>query len=478
MQSVQKGLARFRLEVWLIGAGIVSGVLYWKVATMQAANGTPVLYFLASFLLLFLIYAGTALFVSHREKKARSPSIWWILLFALLFRLILIPAGLRPDLSWDRALLEDLRGTQVNYEPFLLYDQDIWRYLWEGRVWAAGENPYLLAPGDPGLDQVVEWRAGEEDVWYEIRERVTFPELSTLYPPLTQLLFRMLDRVASPSVAAWKLVLILIEGLAVGLVALAARRLARPMALTLFLLCWNPLLVKSFAGSAHYDVLIVLTMAVAAYWFVSDRPLLGYLAIGLATLSKFVPLVVVTVLKPMRWRGLLLLAAVVALGYLPVVDTLSENFTSTGQTFVRYWRFNSGPYLLAETLIGTWGAYVAYIGLVGASILLLRLRVGEGIEDQLSSMLWILGLSIVLSPVVNPWYLTWLLPLAALTASTTWLAFSGIVFCAFFVMYDGIERSWILVIEYLALAGAMALEYSNRKEDQYAGDSIHDSAGP
>ena len=81
MQSVQKRLARFRPEVWLIGAGIVSAVLYWKVATMQAANGTPVLYFLASFLLLFLIYAGTALFVSYGEKKARSPSIsktlWW-----------------------------------------------------------------------------------------------------------------------------------------------------------------------------------------------------------------------------------------------------------------------------------------------------------------------------------------------------------------------------------------------------------------
>ena len=79
---------------------------------MQAANGTPVLYFLTSFLLLFLIDTGTALFVSQREKEAHSPSIWWILLFALLFRLILIPAGLRPDLPWDRALLEDLRGTQ------------------------------------------------------------------------------------------------------------------------------------------------------------------------------------------------------------------------------------------------------------------------------------------------------------------------------------------------------------------------------
>ena len=249
------------------------------------------------------------------------------------------------------------------------------------------------------------------------------------------------------------------------------------MGLTLLLFCWNPLLVKSFAGSAHFDVLIVLTMALAAYCIVSDRPLLGYAAIGLATLSKFVPLVVVTVLKPMRWRRLLLLAAVVALGYLPLVDTLTENFTSTGQTFVRYWRFNSGPYLLAETLIGTWGANVAYIGLVGASILLVRLRVSERIEDQLSSMLWILGLSIVLSPVVNPWYLTWLLPLAALTASTTWLAFSGIVFCAFFIMYDGLERPWILTIEYLALAGLMALEYANRREDKYAEDSIHDPAG-
>ena len=93
----------------------------------------------------------------HRTKAEEPPSCRPVggRGGAVLFRLTLLPAGLPHDTSWRAvpgALRADLRGVRVSYERFLLFDSDVWRYLWDGHVWAHGVNPYLHAPADPELD--------------------------------------------------------------------------------------------------------------------------------------------------------------------------------------------------------------------------------------------------------------------------------------------------------------------------------------
>ncbi|MDH3818941.1 MAG: DUF4919 domain-containing protein, partial [Myxococcales bacterium] len=62
--------------------------------------------------------------------------------------------------------------------PPLLSD-DLYRYLWEGRLWLEGFNPYRLSPDDPGLAQL------RDDLWVRINNK----PLATIYPPLSQLIF-------------------------------------------------------------------------------------------------------------------------------------------------------------------------------------------------------------------------------------------------------------------------------------------------
>jgi hypothetical protein len=445
-------------------AGLISEFIYLRLAVFDAVNGPTVFTFIGLFAGLFVLYFATGFL-------ARTlPGSWRVLcliaFFGLIFRFTLVPAGLRADLPAVDALKEDLQGHSVNYEPFLLYDQDVWRYLWEGHVWAEGGNPYGAPPDDASLDHL----AGEGlqgEVWGEIRERVTFADLPALYPPAALVAFGLSYSTFPGSVAGWKLWLILFEVLSGVFIILALRALHQPLAPGLLLFVWNPLLIKSFAGSAHFDALVVLFLSVLVYAVASRRPLLQYVSLGLATLSKLVPAVLLPLLGAPLLAGFLLYSTTVFSGYLPFLGSM-EHLLSTGFTFANHWRFNSGPYAFVETLAGPQLALVLYLGsLVLAAYFLRRFAPREGL-GRINALLWMLGLAIVLGPVVNPWYVTWLIPMACITRSRAWLGFSALVFFAFFIMLDGVERTWIVTLEYLIFGGIIWMDRPFRKESANA----------
>jgi len=78
------------------------------------------------------------------------------------------------------AFRADLSGRSVAYERFLIFDDDIWRYLWDGHVWAGGVNPYRFAPQDPAVDGL----SDGSGVWNDIRHSVNHASTPTIYPPL------------------------------------------------------------------------------------------------------------------------------------------------------------------------------------------------------------------------------------------------------------------------------------------------------
>ncbi len=452
----------------LIVAALLSACLYLGLIWFPALNGGWVLLFLAIFAALFGLYA-----LAYQSAKTLPDSkrlCWGIAAAALLFRLCLLPVGIRTDLPLTQALAEDLRGEAVTFQTFLLYDLDVWRYLWEGRVWASGFNPYRHAPQDAALDAAVPSSGPQAEVWEEIRQRVTYPELPAIYPPAAQMVFRLSHATFPASVVGWKFWTILFEALGVCFVALALRRLGRAVAPGLLLMAWNPLMVKSFAGSAHFESVLVAALALFAYLLVCGRNLTAYAALGVATLSKLVPGLIVVALPPLLSVGLLAFIGVLLLGCLPFLDAGLIQAWGTVSVFLRDWSFNAGPHRLLESLLGVQGAFVGYLTLLTGAIWYFRTGLQRQALEQaaadradpsrlaksrLEAALWILGLAIVLGPVVNPWYVTWLIPLASILRSRAWLAFSWIVFLAFLVLLDGEERIGVLAWEYAMLAWMM-----------------------
>jgi hypothetical protein len=83
------------------------------------------------------------------------------------------PLGLRAALS-----LAAVAGLALVLAPSVLSD-DLYRYLWDGRVLRAGFDPYAFAPSDPAL------AALRDEHWAHINH----PQIPTIYPPIAQGLF-------------------------------------------------------------------------------------------------------------------------------------------------------------------------------------------------------------------------------------------------------------------------------------------------
>jgi len=114
---------------------------------------------------------------------------------------------------------------------------DVYRYVWDGRVQAAGHHPYRFAPSDP-------MRAELRDA--TVYPKINHPEIPTIYPPLAEMLFALLAG-AKLGVTGFKVVLALLD---VGVV-FALLRLLRALSLPrdrVVLYAWNPLAVVEVAA--------------------------------------------------------------------------------------------------------------------------------------------------------------------------------------------------------------------------------------
>ena len=142
---------------------------------------------------------------------------------------------------------------------------DIYRYVWDGRVQAAGINPYLYRPADP-------------EVAF-LRDGTIYPNINraetavTIYPPMAQLIFRAVTRVAE-SVTLMKLAMVTFEGIAVvALLALLRRRDLPDTRIALY--AWHPLPLFEFAGSGHIDAAAIGLMLLACVIAERRRPLIA-----------------------------------------------------------------------------------------------------------------------------------------------------------------------------------------------------------
>lgn len=313
---------------------------------------------------------------------------------------------------------------------------DLWRYQWEGKIQQAGFNPYLQAPDDPHLDQVRE----EFPAWYKINHR----DFRAIYPPAAELLFAGLSRI-SENPLLYKLLFIAAD-LATAAVLLrligGASRYANAS-----WYAWNPLVVYCFAGAAHFDSLMILPMLAGVFYLTKfetatasrTKWLLAFAAsvlFGLAISVKLIPL-------------LLLPLCVFALGFRAITLAVSVAIPALlsilyGFPHVRIWeslnrfahvtRLNDLFWWIIEETV--WPNprqknyhynVVIVVAVVIVSLLFFR--------NWRRGMLWVLGIALILTPVLHPWYCVWILPLAAWRRTDPWQVLSITLF-AYFLFWN------------------------------------------
>ena len=339
-------------------------------------------YFMAS-----LTLAGIAYLLAMREFFA-TPKFE-----GRISRRVLV-IGLVLAASWHVEFLRAPAGT----------DDDIHRYVWDGRLQRLGYNPYLVVPSDPAVKglHIAETR------------NLNNPDLPSPYPAGAQLFFRAVTA-AQESIFAFKVAFVVCE-LAIVFVLLDVLRCTRQAPHLVLAFAWNPLSAIEVAGSGHIDVVGALLLVLSAAALVRRWRATSAVALGLAIAVKFLPVVLLPLCwKRVRIRDAALAAAVLGLLYVPFLNHGRIPIGSLG-TYVRNFRFNGPVFAILDhvappqLLVGL----ALLVGLVTATWL--RRVAPEWSPDQFA---WPVAASLLCAPVVFPWYLLWLLPF--LTSASTLL---------------------------------------------------------
>jgi alpha-1,6-mannosyltransferase len=336
--------------------------------------------------------------------------------------------------------------------PFLLarpgLDDDIHRYVWDGRMQRLGYNPYFVVPSDPALAAL------------HTPETRTLnnPDVPSPYPAGAQLFFRAVTAIHE-SIFAFKVAFVLCD-LAVVLVLLDVLRSSRQGAHWVLAYAWNPLLATEVAGSGHIDIVGVLLLLVSAAALARRWRAVAAVAFGLAVAVKFLPIVLVPLYwKRVRIRDAALAAIVIGLLYLPFFNHGRIPTGSLG-TYVQRFRFNDPVFATLERVVAP-PLVIGLAVLVGfLTAIWLRSKAPEWSPDTFA---WPMAASLLCAPVIYPWYLLWLLPFLRSASTVPIVIWTVSIIPTYYVWHlRAIGRpwfvpGWIMLLEYGSVATAGAI---------------------
>jgi hypothetical protein len=340
---------------------------------------------------------------------------------------------------------------------------DFHRYSWDGRVQAAGINPYEHTPSSPELAHLREpWLWPEErpcPLAYrpDACTRINRPGVHTIYPPAAEAWFSGVYRLTGIQARwkAWQVAGLLTDVGVVALLAVALRRRGKDLRwVALYALCPAPVL--EIVNNGHVDGLAIafslaaLVVAMgpppphgatgrgaAAYTAVDTgraqqvavaewRWLAAGALVGVAALVKLVPALLVLALiaaaPGRRGRALLRIGGaaclVAVVGYLPHVLEVGTKVVGFLPGYLREEHYDgAGRYLVAGALRVPGG--VAGIVSVSALVAVVIWVLGRRPEAPVGAAVLMGTLLLAASPV-QPWYAVTLLAFAALAAEPIW----------------------------------------------------------
>ena len=358
---------------------------------------------------------------------------------------LILPLAIdRTDRAHRWLLVGVLAGLAVRLclfwsDPIL--ENDFYRYLWDGAVLAIGENPYRWSPADvmsgvaPVPLQTLASEAGG------LVEQIGYPDLRTIYPPLTALFFT-----AAHLVDPWgftglrSLYLIADCGMLVLLFALLSRLDRSPIWVLVYWL--NPLAVQMVYNALHMDVLLLPFLTAAILYAIRRQPFFTAMLLVLAAGIKLWPaLLAVPLLRfaSANGRVFLTVMSLFGIGLVLVVApvVLSGPLDTSGLlAFSGEWRKNE---IFFGLVVSSVDAVLNLLDLMRFDAeRLARLLVAGGLvclslwpvtsldeHGLVHRILLIVAALFIFAPSPYPWYFIWLLPFLTAVPSFALLAWTA-----------------------------------------------------
>lgn len=335
--------------------------------------------------------------------RNRPVSLAWILVIAIVGRLFFLM--LDPALS-----------------------DDMYRYVWDGNLLTAGNNPYLSLPSD-AIHTV---RQGS--ILYE---NMNSPDYYSVYPPVSQFVFGLGSWLAAGSESAaifiTKVIISLVEVVALFLLATMIQWRG------FILYAWNPIIMVETWGQGHSEG-IAVGLLVLGLWALHHRlPIVSLVGVTLAGWVKLYPLLLLPfVLRRTGWRYLPVPVFVSVLVWLPFVwpiEELISGLRNIGQSIRLYsslFEFNAGIYysirwllddVLRPLVTNMWLGH--HLGKVMQALFLVwccwLFWIDRSAKRPLHEIaIWMFGGFVLLSAIIHPWYFVLIIAMIALAQSVPW----------------------------------------------------------
>jgi hypothetical protein len=401
---------------------------------------------LAAYLLLFSAGSLLSLYAA-RSLSARRPGL--LLLCAAAFRLTMLFH--QPDLS-----------------------EDVNRYLWDGRVAASGRSPYEFAPDDPRA-------AG---LFPDLGTRLAHREFRTVYPPVAQAAFRAGASLSGTSVLPIKAMFAAAD---VAVVALLAASGGAGAGFAAALYAFHPLPVTEIAGQGHLDSLGVALLLASIVYLGRRRPVSAGFTFAAAVLTKYVPMAAAF---PLLRRGRLRFAVAALAAGVTVWGLAARAGPSPAAGLGPYatrWEFNSvlypavaaaveatdlpdraksayirikerldHPRWMQELFSFFYTAFFARL-LVAVALAAALVVIAARERDLEGAVFASLAALLLASPTLHPWYLLWVLPLAAKRREPAflYLSFAAPLSYAQLHPLPGWSTRTVLLVEYVPFAALL-----------------------
>ncbi len=451
-------------------------------------------------LLLLYSLAFAAYLLCYR--LAQTPQrVKQLLVVAVLVRAVLIPA--MPNLS-----------------------DDIYRFVWDGRLLAQGYDPFAYLPSEIIAGEGNVTALGINQALYD---RLNSPDYYTIYPLVNQAVFALAAWASPTSVRGSAIIIRLIIFAAELLTLWLLMRLLntepylrrhptrnneygpshgrseiarissfsihhslfnipflqtiqgkkkppyQPPPRTILLYALNPLVIIELTGNLHFEALMITFVLGSVYLLRQQKLILSGVALALAVCTKLVPLIFLPLyLRRLGWQRAALFYAVVGITtvtlFLPLVtpELLVGMRDSVGLYFQKF-EFNASVYYLVREV----GFYRKGYNIIQSAgpwlaaftflgIVLYTLRERERHLLAAFGGVWLIYL--LLSTTVHPWYVTPLLAFSVFTPYRYALLWSGLIFFSYvgYTANGFSENLWVTTLEYTAVGGLLVWEVHRR----------------
>ena len=437
--------SKYTLAV-IIGFGLISGLIYFfnfklhpYLAQFEFISETGIQFYIFIFIILSILYVTGIYLVFKYGSRRKDPQaiLFVIVVFAVIFRVSLLPV-----------------------DPSVL-SNDMYRYIWDGRVQQNGFNPYQHPPDASELRELRDTKV------YPNINRKSYP---TLYPAGAQIFFRLFHIIVGESVFGYKSLMTLFDIMTLFVLLALLGKLGFDET-RIIIYAWNPLVIFEIAYSGHLEGLTVFWMVLSLYLYAINKQKSAIASLAISSAIKLYPALLLPALlnRGERIKGILTfgitfllfylpfwMAGRKVLGFLPIyLQNPYESFNLGLKSLMIYLLPQFDYYLLSQFFL---------LGLMAAALYVFFKHKQR--DQAIREAYYLTGLLMVLMPAsLHAWYVIILLPFLCFYPAVAWILFSMTVTLSYlkYVSPSATMPLSVLMLEYgtlaIMLAGAFILRW-------------------